>query len=75
MCHSTAPPPGGPTNPRSSWQSWAFRPRPPACVIYVEYDGRHERLHKRFDDVEEAHRFYVLKRKAGKHPKVMRVAL
>jgi hypothetical protein len=57
-----------------SWQSWAFRPAP-ACVVYVEYDSRGQRQTKRFDDVAEAHRFYTLKHRQGRRPKVVRVNL
>ena len=54
--------------------AWAFRSQPPA-TIWIEYTQGGRRLCKRFDDVAEAQRFYALKAKQGRDPRVFRVAL
>lgn len=41
-------------------------------AVVVEYNVRAGRKQKRFEDAHEARRFFVVKDRAGKNPKVIR---
>ena len=42
-------------------------------AIIVEYDGRHGRIQKRFENVYEGRRFFVAKSKERRNPRVVKI--
>jgi hypothetical protein len=58
----------------STWKPWftVMRAIYPPVKINIEYQSRDKRMQRSFIDHYAARRFYTLKLKQGKHPKVRR---